>query len=123
MCEPRMPFGTDTERTAVWNRLAFMYTYDHAGSIPKAGRWMSWNQCFYEQHHEFHASKMLYEWFLFKKSIGVDGGSTNVRDFSGSHSHIHAAVPMSGTANGSGGPGALLVDPPLPMVVAHVSVG
>ena len=39
----KMPFETDEERQAVWNRVGTLPTFREAGEAPKMGRWFSWN--------------------------------------------------------------------------------
>ena len=45
----------------LWEEVAAMPSFHLKKSLPKQGRWFSWNQAAEEQLREFHASRMIFE--------------------------------------------------------------
>ena len=45
----------------LWQEVAAMPSFHRKQSLPKQGRWFSWNQAAEEQLKEFHASRMIFE--------------------------------------------------------------
>ena len=54
----QMPPG---DLQALWEEVAAMPSFHLKKSLPKQGRWFSWNQAAEEQLREFHACRMIFE--------------------------------------------------------------
>jgi hypothetical protein len=67
-----MPCMSDEDHEALWAAVACLPTYSQKGSLPKLGRWFSWNGCAHEQMPEFHATKMLFEHHLDSGQLDPD---------------------------------------------------
>ena len=57
------------DKSAVWDAVAELPTFCAKGSLPKMGRWFSWNQVAHEQMPEFWATKMLLEHHLPSEEV------------------------------------------------------
>lgn len=56
-----MPYGTVTEKQAVFDAVLEMDGFRAHGSHPKLANWFAWNKSANEQMPEFHAGKMVME--------------------------------------------------------------
>ena len=66
------PPASDEDHEALRLAVACLPSYSRKGSLPKLGRWFSWNGCAHEQMPEFHASKMLFEHHLDSGELDPD---------------------------------------------------
>ena len=85
-----MPCQTSEDREAIWNAIPDLArSFVRALSLPKLGRWFSWNECAKEQLCEFRVSKMLLEYY-FQDVSDPDEDGTSFNDI--------ATVAQSGSA-------------------------
>ena len=63
------PWGTYSQKLAVWDYLATLASCNQALEFPKLGRWFSWNGAAHVQIQEFHSVKMLFEWHLQDEGV------------------------------------------------------
>jgi hypothetical protein len=55
-------FGMSSDDLQIlWEEVAAMTSFHQKQSLPKQGRWFSWNQAAEEQLREFHATRMIFE--------------------------------------------------------------
>ena len=56
-----LPFGTDDEKTAIFERVVELDSFRKHGSHPKLANWFAWNKSAHDQIPEFWAAKMVFE--------------------------------------------------------------
>eukprot|EP00438_Fugacium_kawagutii_P006363 Skav208241 [mRNA] locus=scaffold2093:34064:35065:+ [translate_table: standard] len=62
----RADLGLDANVTSedIWNAICELPGFQAKGTLPKLGRWFSWNQSFEEQGREFRVFRMLLKFYL-----------------------------------------------------------
>ena len=73
-----MPYGTASEKQAIFDRVLEVEAFRKHGSHPKLANWFAWNQCAHEQIPDFFAIKMVFEANLSDQADPDDCGSFEI---------------------------------------------
>lgn len=98
-----MPCNSEADLEAVWTAVAALDSFHKKQSLPKQGRWFSWNQSCEENLTEYWPSRMIYEHHLGPDSTDPDALSAHIFDIHSAGKQVSAQAELAALKKVSGG--------------------
>jgi hypothetical protein len=98
-----MPCESEADLAAVWLAVSELESFHKKQSLPKQGRWFSWNQSCEENLTEYWPSRMIYEHHLGTAAADPDTLSAGIFDIHSAGKQVSAQAELSALKKISGG--------------------
>ena len=98
-----MPYESEADLSAVWTAVAELESFHKKQSLPKQGRWFSWNESCQENLTEYWPSRVIYEHHLGPEAADPDTLSAHIFDIHSAGKQVSAQAELAALRKVSGG--------------------
>lgn len=98
-----MPCESEADIASVWAAIAELESFHKKQSLPKQGRWFSWNESCQENLTEYWASRVIYEHHLGPDAADPDTLSAHIFDIHSAGKQVSAQAELAALKKISGG--------------------